>query len=188
MKISSSTSLDHTGSEPATAHGRRRTAETKRRNPPWSQQALAVLVAYLVVHNGAATAVNDWEGWSVFANNVIVITVWGIVLVGLTFGLLVRWGLKTSPTGLNRAALASLGAGVASLLSYGIYFMWAPFVVAPAAVILASEGLRTARDRGGRGRGYALAGGLLGALSLAYWIFCIAFVLVTGSFPLPGPQ
>lgn len=147
-----------------------------------------VLVAYLIVHNGAATAVNDWQGWSAFAGNVIGVTIWGIVLVGLTFGLLVRWGLKASPAGRNRAAIASLGAGVASLLTYAIYFMWTPFVVAPAAMILARAGLRTARDGGGRGRGYALAGGLMGALSLAYWIFCIVFVLVTGSFPLPGPQ
>lgn len=183
-----STSRDHTGSQPANTLAKPRTANTKRRAPQWRQQALAVLAAYLIVHNGAATAVNHWEGWSAFAGNVVVVTIWGIVLVGLTFGLLVRWGLKASPTGRNRAAIASLGAGVASLLTYAIYFMWAPFVVAPAAIILARAGLRTARDGGGRGRGYALAGGLLGALSLAYWIFCIVFALVTGSFPLPGQQ
>ena len=147
-----------------------------------------MLVAYLVVHNGVASAVNDWEGWSNFVGNVTVITVWGIVLVGLTFGLFVRWGLKASPAGRNRAALASLGCGIASLLAYAIYFMWAPFVVAPAALVLAAAGLRTARESGDRGRGCALWGGVLGALSLAYWIFCIVFVLITGSFPLPGPQ
>lgn len=182
----SSTSTGHTGQQPATTLERPRTADSDR--GAWRKQALLVLAAYLVVHNGAATLVNDWEGWPVFAGNVIGVTIWGIVLVGLTFGLLVRWGLKASPTGRNRAALASLGAGVASLLAYGIYFMWAPFVVAPAAIVLARAGVRTARDGGGRGRSYALGGGVVGALSLAYWIFCIVFVLLTGSFPLPGPR
>jgi hypothetical protein len=145
-----------------------------------------MFAAYVVIHNGAATLLNDWEGWSNFAGNFVAVTIWALALVGLTFGLLVRWGLKDSPQGRNRAALASVGAGIASVAAYAIYFMWAPFVVGPAAVILAAAGLRTARESDRRGHTLALVGGALGALSSAYWIFCIVFALSTGFLPLPG--
>lgn len=184
----SSTSFRHTAQQPSSPLAQASVVQSNRGAHQWRRQALRMLTAYLVIHNGAATLVNDWEGWSNFASNFLVITIWGLALVGLTFGLLVRWGLKDSPTGRNRAALASLGAGVGSVLAYAVYFMWAPFVVGPAAVILALSGLRAARESDGGGRGYALAGGILGGLSSAYWTFCIVFVLSTGSFPLPGPK
>lgn len=184
----SSTSFRHTAQQPNAPLARASVAEGNRSAHRWRRQALWMLTAYLVIHNGAATLVNNWDGWSNFAGNFLAVTIWGLALVGLTFGLLVRWGLKDSPKGRNRAALASFGAGVISLLAYAIYFMWAPFVIGPAAVILAMAGLRAARENDRGGRTYALAGGILGGLSSAYWTFCIAFVLSTGSFPLPGPQ
>ena len=147
---------------------------------------LVVLAGYLILHIGLASLVNDFEGWANFVSNTTAIVVWGLVLGGLTFGLLVRWGLKPSPTGRNRAAIAATVAGAASVLAYGIYFMWTPFVVAPAALLLARVGIQAADDKGGRG--YALIGGILGALSLGYWVFCMVFVAITGTFPLPGPK
>jgi hypothetical protein len=79
----------------------------------------------------------------------------GLVIVGLTFGLLVRWALKPSPGGHNRAALAAPLTRVASLAAYGNFFTWAPVLIAPAALLLAREGLRAAAERDGRR--YALA-------------------------------
>lgn len=156
--------------------------------PPtsWLRAGLFVFAGYLILHLGIASLVNDFEGWANFASNTSVIVLWGLVLTGLTFGLLVRWGLKPSPTGRNRAALAATGAGAASVVAYGLYFMWTPLVVAPAALLLARAGWKAAGSKGGRR--FALVGGALGALSLTYWIFCMVFVLITGSFPLPGPD
>jgi hypothetical protein len=152
----------------------------------WLRTGLVVLAGYLILHIGLASLVNDFEGWANFVSNTTVIVVWGLVLGGLTFGLLVRWGLKPSPTGRNRAAIAATVAGAASVLCYATYFMWTPLVVAPAALLLAHEGLKSAGSQGGRS--YALLGGILGAFSLGYWVFCMVFVLFTGTFPLPGPK
>jgi hypothetical protein len=108
------------------------------------------------------------------------VVVTGLVWVALSFGVLVRWGLKPSPHGRNRAALSAAAAGLLSLVAYLVYFTWAPLVVAPAALLLARAGLRTSDENGDRR--YAVAGATLGTLSLAYWAFCIAFMLVTGEF------
>ena len=154
--------------------------------PVWVRAAIVTLVADLVLHTVAAVLANDWEGWGVFWNNVAFIVLTGLVWVALTFGLLVRWGLTPSPQGRNRAASAAAVAGILSVVSYVVYFTWAPLVVAPAALVLARAGLRDATDK--RTRGLALTGAVLGTLSLCYWAICIAVVLITGSFPLPGPQ
>jgi len=154
--------------------------------PVWARAATFTLVVDLVLHTVAAVLANDWEGWGVFWNNVAFIVLTGLVWVALTFGLLVRWGLTTSPRGRNLAAPAAAVAGVLSIVAYLVYFTWAPLVVAPAALVLARAGLRDATDN--RTRGLALTGAVLGTLSLCYWAFCIAFVLITGSFPLAGPQ
>ena len=111
----------------------------------------------------------------------VFVLITGLVIVGLTFGLLVRWGLKPSPHGRNRAALAALAAGIASLAAYGIYPIWAPMLVAPAALVLARAGLRAAHQRGGRG--FALAGGALAVVSLAFFLFLQVIAGVTGSYP-----
>jgi hypothetical protein len=115
----------------------------------WLRWAAAVLAADLVIHFGVGLLVNDWEGWAVAAGTFLFVLVTGLVIVGLTFGLLVRWALKPSPGGRNRAALAALPTGVASLAAYAIFFTWAPVLIAPAALLLAWEGLRAA---GGAGR------------------------------------
>jgi len=154
--------------------------------PVWVRAGTVTLVADLVLHTVAATLANDWEGWGVFWNNIVFIVFTGVVWVALTFGLLVRWGLTPSPQGRNRAATAAASAGILSVVSYLVYFTWAPLVVAPAALVLARAGLRDAADR--RTRGLALTGAALGIVSLCYWAICIAVVLITGSFPLPGPQ
>jgi hypothetical protein len=147
----------------------------------WLRWATVVLAADLIIHNGAGMLVNDWQGWGVVAGTLVFVLITGLVIVGLTFGLLVRWGLKPSPDGRNRAALAALAAGIASLLAYGIYPFWAPMLVAPAALVLARAGLRAAHHQGGRG--FAIAGAALGITSLALWTIVVIVVLVTGSFP-----
>lgn len=154
--------------------------------PVWVRAATVTLIADLVLHTVAATLANDWEGWGVFWNGFAFIVLTGLVWVALTFGLLVRWGLTPSHEGRDRAATAAAAAGILSVVSYFVYFTWAPLVVAPAALVLARAGLRGAADK--RTRGLALAGAVLGTLSLCYWAFSIAFVLVTDRFPLPGPQ
>lgn len=154
--------------------------------PVWVRAGIVTLVVDLVLHTLAAVLANDWEGWGVFWNNVVFIVLTGLVWVALTFGLLVRWGLTPSPQGRNRAASAAAVAGVLSVVSYLVYFTWAPLVIAPAALVLARAGLRGAAGK--RTRGLALTGAVLGTLSLCYWAICIAVVLITGSFPLPGPQ
>ncbi len=147
----------------------------------WLRWGTGVLSADLIVHNTLATFVNDWEGWGVAAQVVIFVLVTGLVIVGLAFGLLVRWGLKPSPRGRNRAALASLGAGVASLASYAIFFTWAPVLIAPAALVLAREALRAEGGRGGRR--HALTGAALGVSSLAVFVLLVVVLLVTGDYP-----
>jgi hypothetical protein len=147
----------------------------------WLRWATAVLAADLIIHNGVGVWVNDWQGWGVVAGAAVFVLISGLVIVGLTFGLLVRWGLKPSTRGRNRAAPTALAAGIASLLAYGLYPVWAPMLVAPAALVLARAGLRAANQRGGRG--FALAGAVLGLTSLALWTLMVIVVLVTENYP-----
>ncbi len=147
----------------------------------WLRWGAAVLAADLIVHTTAAALVNDWEGWANGAQNFAFILVTGIVIVGLTYGLLVRWGLKPSPHGRNRAALAALCAGAATLASYAIVFTWAPVLIAPAALVLATDGLRSAHDRSGRG--FAITGAALAVTSLIMAVYFALAVTITGNFP-----
>jgi hypothetical protein len=147
----------------------------------WLHWAVAVLAADLVIHFGVGLLVNDWEGWAVAAGTFLFVLVTGLVIVGLTFGLLVRWALKPSPGGRNRAALAALPTGVASLAAYAIFFTWAPVLIAPAALLLAWEGLRAVGERAGRR--YALAGGALAVVSVAFFLFLLVVLFATGSYP-----
>lgn len=135
-----------------------------------------------VVHAVVAVVVNEWEGWSIFWENLAFIAVSGLIVVGLVYGLLVRGGMKKAEDGRNRPASAGMWAGILSVVSYGAYFIWAPFLIGPAAVLLAREGLKRAHETG-LGRGRALAGGSLGALSLVFGIFLIVFVLIRGDYP-----
>ena len=148
----------------------------------WLRWGVAVLVGIETVHTVGGVLVNEWEGWGTFFGNLSFIVVTGLVIVGLTFGLLVRWALK--PAGdRNRPARASLIAGMISVVSYVIFFTWAPVLVAPAAVLLAREGLARAREGQGR-RGFALAGGFLGLASLALQAFFLIYALThQGDYP-----
>jgi hypothetical protein len=72
---------------------------------------------------------------------------------------------------------------VLSVLSYALFFMWTPLLVAPAAVLLGREGLTRAAEGEGA-RGYAIAGTLLGLASLAVGVFLIGYALMhEGDFP-----
>jgi hypothetical protein len=149
----------------------------------WLRWGAVVLAADLVIHNGTGLLVNDWEGWSVAAGTFVFILVTGLVIVGLTFGLVVPWGLKPSPPGgRNRGALAALVTGIASLAAYAIFFTWAPVLIAPAALLLARNGLRTADNRAGRA--IAMTGGALGLVSLAFCVVLLVVVVATGDYPL----
>jgi hypothetical protein len=88
----------------------------------WLRWGGGVFVALETVHFVGGLVGNDWEGWRTFFENFAFVVVTGLVLVGLIYGLLVRWGLKASPRGRNRPALVGLGAGVLSVASYAIFF------------------------------------------------------------------
>jgi hypothetical protein len=142
----------------------RATPRTDRRS--WLRWGIAVFVGFETVHVTGGTLGNDWEGWDVFLGTLVFVVVTGLVLVGLTYGLLVRWGLKPSLRGRNRPALTGLAAGALSVASYAAFFMWAPVLIAPAAVLLGRAGLAQAQNGQG-GRAYAAAGAFLGLASLA---------------------
>jgi hypothetical protein len=146
----------------------------------WLRWGAAVLAADLIVHNTGGVLSNDWEGWGVFWETVTFVLVTGTVLVGITYGLVVRWALRPTPRG-NRAATAALWTGAASLAAYAIFFTWAPVLIAPAALLLAREGLRNAEIRGGRRR--ALAGRVLAVCTFAVFIWFVVVAIVTGSYP-----
>lgn len=135
----------------------------------WLRWGSAVFVGLETVHFVGGLLGNDWEGWRTFLENFAFILVSGLVLVGLIYGLLVRWGLKPSPRGRNRAALVGLIAGVLSVVSYAIFFTWAPVLIAPAAVLLGREGLARAHEGQGR-RAQAIAGTFLGLLTFVVFL------------------
>ena len=53
-------------------------------------------------------------------------------------------------------------------------------LIAPAALLLAREGLRAVGERGGRR--YALAGGALALVSVAFFLFLLVVLFATGSY------
>src|SRR4051812_11003306 len=150
----------------------------------WLRWGAGVFAGVETLHFTGGVLTNDWEGWGVFLGNLAFVVVTGAVIVGLTYGLLVRWGLKASPRGRNRPALAGFAAGVLSLAAYPVLFMWAPVLIAPAAVLLGRAGVAGA-DAGQGSRAYATAGVLLGLASLVVFLGLVTYALVTGSFPPP---
>jgi hypothetical protein len=106
----------------------------------------------------------------------------GTVITALVFGTLVRWGLKPSPRGRNRAATTSLAAGLLAIAAYTVYFTWAQWLIAPAAVLLGQVGLTRAQDGLG-GRARALAGVLIGLASLGFSAAVLAYAFVHGDYP-----
>jgi Protein of unknown function (DUF2759) len=157
------------------------------RQPPadrwtWLRWAAAVLAADLLVHIGGGVLANDWEGWGVFWGTALFVVITGVVIVGVTFGLVVRWALRATPRG-NRAATVALWTGAASLVSYAVFFTWAPVLIAPAALLLAQEGLRNAGSPGERRR--AMAGRVLAICTFAVFGWFVVAVFVTGTYPYP---
>jgi len=67
------------------------------------------------------------------------------------------------------------------LAAYGIFFTSSPVLIAPAALLLAREGLRAGGERGGRR--YALAGGALALVSVGFFLFLLVALFATGSYP-----
>lgn len=149
----------------------------------WLRWGLVVLAGFETVHLVGGTLANDWEGWQTFLGNFAFVLASGLVLVGLTYGLLVRWGLKSSPRERNRPAVVGLVAGVLSVASYALFFTWAPVLIAPAAVLLGRAGLSKARDGQG-GHAYAAAGALLGFASLVVFLGLVTWALFhDGNYP-----
>jgi hypothetical protein len=146
----------------------------------WLRWGANVLVADLVVHTGGGILMNDWEGWDVFWTNVTFVLVTGLVLVGATYGLLVRWALRPSARG-NRPAGAALAAGGLSVLAYGVFFTWAPVVIAPAAILLGREGSRRTVMAGDRR--LARIGVALGVVTLAVFASFVLYSLISGHYP-----
>lgn len=148
----------------------------------WLTWGAGVFLIVEVVHAVVAVVVNEWEGWRIFLENLLFIVVSGLIVVGLIYGLLVRWAMKKPAEDRNRPASAGMWTGILSVVAYGAFFIWAPFLIGPAAVLLAREGLRHVQESG-LGRGRAMVGGSLGALSLAFGIFLIVFALIRGDYP-----
>lgn len=148
----------------------------------WLRWGAIAVAADVVFHNTAATLANPWEGWSTFLESFVFVAVTGLVLAALSFGVLVRWGLRDSARGTDRAATAAAITGGLSVVSYAAYFMWAPFVVGPAAVLLARTAIGE-RELSRRGRRLARAGMVLGSTSSAVWVAAVLYALATGHFP-----
>lgn len=149
----------------------------------WLRWGAAVFVGLETAHLVGGLVGNEWEGWRTFLENFAFVVVTGLVLVGLIYGLLVRWGLRSSPRGRNRPALVGLAAGILSVASYAIFFTWAPILVAPGAVLLGRAGLARARAGQG-GRRAALAGASLGLLSAGAFVALVAYAAFhDGDYP-----
>jgi hypothetical protein len=149
----------------------------------WLRWGIAVFVGLETVHFVGGLLGNDWEGWRTFLENFAFILVSGLVLVGLIYGLLVRWGLKPSPRGRNRAALVGLIAGALSVASYAIFFTWAPVLIAPSAVLLGRAGLARAHEGQGR-RAQAMVGTFLGLLTFVVFLGLATYAAFhNGNYP-----
>lgn len=152
----------------------------------WLRWGGATFAGVEAVHVIAGTALNDWEGWGTFFSILVFVVVSGLVIVGLVYGLLVRWGLEASPRGRNRAAFASLAAGLLSVAGYAVIFTWAHLLVAPAAVLLGRAGLTQAQEGRG-GRAYALSGALIGYASFAFGATLLIYAILNeGNYPFLG--
>lgn len=149
----------------------------------WLRWGAVVFVGLETAHLIGGLVGNDWEGWGTFLENFAFVAVTGLVLVGLIYGLLVRWGLEPSPRRRNRAAPVALVAGLLSVASFAIFFTWAPILVAPGAIVLARAGLARAGEGHG-GRRPAVAGASLGLLTIGAFAALLAYAaLHDGNYP-----
>lgn len=140
---------------------------------------LVVAAGLILFRTVGGNFANEWEGWGTFLTNAAVATVEGALWAALTFGLLVRIGLRSTRDGHNRPARAALLGGVLGVLSFAVFFTGAPVIVGAGAVMLAIEGLRRARSGMG-GRGAALAGLILGAMTIAGALVFYSLAVVDG--------
>jgi len=140
----------------------------------WLRWAVGTFVVVESVHFAAGLFFNDWEGWSTLVANLVFVVVTGVVLVGATFGLFARWALRDE----ERAGKGALGVALVSLASYAIFFTWAPFVTAVAALLLGRTALVGAPT--GRAARAARIGMGLGALSLAIGVSMLAYAAFNG--------
>lgn len=149
----------------------------------WLRWGAAVALGDMVLHTGGGYLINEWEGWANFLGNLTFVLVTSLIVLGLVYGLLVRWGLKPAPRGGNRPMLAGVLLAVASVASYAVFFTWAPLLLSPGAVLLGGEGLARARE-GHRGRRGSIAAISLGLASFAFGAFLIIYALLNGGdFP-----
>lgn len=172
----------HNGEDPAAQHSTPLPPATGglTRDRRWLRWGAAVLAADLIVHPAAAALVNDWEGWGAVVGVTIFVLVTGLVVVGVTYGVIVRWALgpRTSDTAV---AAAALGTGVASLAGYALIFAWAPVLIAPAALLLAREAL--SRRPNATARRLALTGGGFGLFTFAVFGSFLVTLALTNNFP-----
>lgn len=140
---------------------------------------VAVAVAVILIRTVGGNFANEWEGWGTFLTQASAATVEGVLWAVLTFGLLVRIGLRSGSGGHNRPARAAMLGGVLGILSFAVFFTGAPVVVGAGAVMLAFEGLRRARSGMG-GRAAAGAGLVLGAVTIAVALGYYATAIVDG--------
>jgi hypothetical protein len=149
----------------------------------WLRWGAAVFVGLETAHLVGGLVGNKWEGWRTFLENFAFVAVTGLVLIGLMYGVLVRWGLKPSPQGRNRAARVALVAGLLSVASFAIFFTWAPVLIAPGAILLARAGLARAGEGHG-GRRPAIAGASLGMLTIGIFAALVTYAAFhDGNYP-----
>lgn len=140
---------------------------------------LALAISLIGIHALAGNFANEWEGWGVALSNMVFAAVSGALAVGLTFGVFVRRGLRTTADGRNRPARAALLVGVVGVLSYVIFFTGAPAILGAGAITLGLAGLRQAREGMGRRRA-AVAGLILGAANVAFTLAFYAAEIFSG--------
>lgn len=152
-------------------------------NRSWMWYGALTFVTVESVHVVAGTVLNDWEGWGLFWENFAFIVVSGLIITVFVYGVLVRRGLE--PQARNRTGAMSLATGLLSVLSIAAFFLWAHFLVAPAAVLLGRVGLVRSNDR--RGKVMALSGTLIGIAVLAFGVVLLVYAFLNeGDYPIFG--
>lgn len=148
--------------------------------PQWLKVGSIVVAAEVLIHGVAAGLLNGWED---MAGNLVFLVIFGLVVGGLVFGLLVRLGSRLSrEPHRNRAASTGLVCGLLAVASYGVFFVGAPPIAGAGALVLGRAGLGQVRaGRGGAGPAWIAIG--LGTIAIAFWLFLYIAALMLGDFP-----